>query len=106
MEEKKYVVAKSRNQSNVPSRLFPMESSRDTDTLPSSKEMWQHMKNVLHQASSQLWHPRFLLEVCYMDISIIVTDLRHSVSSSPEQKQTFAINHILSLNLSSSMVRP
>lgn len=38
-----------------------------------------------------------------MDISIIVPDPSLSVSSSPEQNQTFAINHILSRNLSSSI---
>lgn len=98
------MVARSRNQDSVSCCPFPMESHKDTDTFSSSNEVWQHMRNVLlHQASSQLWCPRFLLEVCYIDISITVTNLSHSVSCSPEQNQTFAINHIFSLSLSSSI---
>jgi hypothetical protein len=38
-----------------------------------------------------------------MDISLVVTDLSHPVSSSPEQNQTLAINHKLSISLSSSI---
>lgn len=38
-----------------------------------------------------------------MYISVIVTDLSHSVFSSAEQNQTCAVNHILSINLSSSI---